>query len=163
LWSNPSQGKFVGGKRVGAARVHGEDQALKWKWDVRPEEFKALPAADRRRIFHRCYRRALRRPVVFLPLIIGTAGMMFAAQFLLWKAVSQPGFLLKWLVSMLAIGMVSVVFARYVTIVLREELRLISIGCCLKCWYDLTGNESGICPECGTPRHVASASAQIET
>ena len=23
-------------------------------------------------------------------------------------------------------------------------------GCCTKCRYDLTGNESGICPECGT-------------
>jgi len=24
-------------------------------------------------------------------------------------------------------------------------------GLCEKCDYDLTGNESGICPECGTP------------
>lgn len=24
-------------------------------------------------------------------------------------------------------------------------------GCCKKCRYDLTGNISGICPECGTP------------
>jgi hypothetical protein len=23
-------------------------------------------------------------------------------------------------------------------------------GLCIKCGYDLTGNESGICPECGT-------------
>ena len=23
-------------------------------------------------------------------------------------------------------------------------------GLCLKCGYDLTGNESGVCPECGT-------------
>jgi hypothetical protein len=24
-------------------------------------------------------------------------------------------------------------------------------GCCRECGYDLTGNVSGICPECGTP------------
>lgn len=24
-------------------------------------------------------------------------------------------------------------------------------GLCLKCGYDLTGNESGVCPECGSP------------
>ena len=24
-------------------------------------------------------------------------------------------------------------------------------GLCRKCGYDLTGNESGVCPECGTP------------
>jgi hypothetical protein len=24
-------------------------------------------------------------------------------------------------------------------------------GRCEKCLYDLTGNESGVCPECGTP------------
>ncbi len=23
-------------------------------------------------------------------------------------------------------------------------------GCCIDCGYDLTGNESGVCPECGT-------------
>lgn len=25
------------------------------------------------------------------------------------------------------------------------------VGCCSECDYDLTGNVSGICPECGTP------------
>ena len=24
-------------------------------------------------------------------------------------------------------------------------------GCCLTCGYNLTGNTSGVCPECGTP------------
>lgn len=24
-------------------------------------------------------------------------------------------------------------------------------GCCRECGYDLTGNVSGVCPECGTP------------
>jgi hypothetical protein len=33
------------------------------------------------------------------------------------------------------------------------------IGCCAVCTYDLTGNTSGVCPECGTPvaRNVGAA------
>ena len=32
-----------------------------------------------------------------------------------------------------------------------KRRRLIRQGCCRKCGYNLTGNTSGICPECGTP------------
>ncbi|HRX84484.1 MAG TPA: hypothetical protein P5572_05635 [Phycisphaerae bacterium] len=32
---------------------------------------------------------------------------------------------------------------------IREELRLRGLPTCTACGYDLTGNASGICPECG--------------
>ncbi|MCC6359748.1 MAG: hypothetical protein IT450_13465 [Phycisphaerales bacterium] len=32
-----------------------------------------------------------------------------------------------------------------------RRLRRPAPGCCKKCGYDLTGNVSGTCPECGTP------------
>ena len=32
----------------------------------------------------------------------------------------------------------------------RERERLAKAGRCARCGYDLTGNTSGICPECGT-------------
>jgi len=32
---------------------------------------------------------------------------------------------------------------------LRNRRRLIACGACMKCGYDLTGNVSGVCPECG--------------
>ena len=32
---------------------------------------------------------------------------------------------------------------------LRQELNARGIPICMKCGYDLTGNESGTCPECG--------------
>jgi hypothetical protein len=33
---------------------------------------------------------------------------------------------------------------------LYRDRRRIRPGCCRSCGYDLTGNVSGICPECGT-------------
>ena len=33
----------------------------------------------------------------------------------------------------------------------RREERLRAAGRCTYCGYDLTGNVSGVCPECGTP------------
>ena len=33
----------------------------------------------------------------------------------------------------------------------EEQRRRRRLGLCLKCGYDLTGNESGVCPECGSP------------
>ena len=37
-----------------------------------------------------------------------------------------------------------------------KKRRLAMVGCCPACGYDLTGNETGVCPECG-------ASTAIET
>ncbi len=34
---------------------------------------------------------------------------------------------------------------------LRERLNEMGVMTCMKCGYDLTGNESGVCPECGSP------------
>jgi hypothetical protein len=48
-----------------------------------------------------------------------------------------------WVVS--AIPLVVLGFVRF-----RRRVRN-RLGGCVKCGYDLTGNVSGICPECGTP------------
>lgn len=39
--------------------------------------------------------------------------------------------------------------------------RRIGLGCCLRCGYDLTGNTSGVCSECGAakPKGAADATA----
>jgi hypothetical protein len=33
----------------------------------------------------------------------------------------------------------------------KEDREKLQPGKCRKCGYDLTGNQSGLCPECGTP------------
>ena len=47
-------------------------------------------------------------------------------------------------------------FAAYPTIAFirrphRRRKRRRTLGLCIECGYDLTGNESGVCPECGKP------------
>jgi hypothetical protein len=43
----------------------------------------------------------------------------------------------------------------------RRHRHRILHGLCLSCGYDLTGNVSGICPECGTP--IAGSDPQVRT
>lgn len=45
----------------------------------------------------------------------------------------------------------------------RRRRRRRRPGCCVHCLYDLTGNESGVCPECGTAIASLSAAAQPST
>ncbi len=40
-----------------------------------------------------------------------------------------------------------------------DRWRRLSIGCCAKCGYSLTGNTSGACPECGATTVVKAASS----
>ena len=43
------------------------------------------------------------------------------------------------------------VIAAFATAILWRGDRRIPLGHCPHCGYDLTGNESGVCPECATP------------
>lgn len=52
------------------------------------------------------------------------------------------------LLSMAAVGATVIIMCIVVYIVLDD---LHPAGACQKCGYSLTGNTSGICPECGTP------------
>ncbi len=44
----------------------------------------------------------------------------------------------------------------------RLEVPPLDTEFCRKCRYDLTGNESGVCPECGTSSNAEQAEAQAE-
>ena len=59
------------------------------------------------------------------------------------------------------------VFAAYPTIAfVRGPLRRYRLrrrGLCVKCGYDLTGNVSGVCPECAYPVAETASSASVRT
>lgn len=40
-------------------------------------------------------------------------------------------------------------FRKLIVLALRRQLNSQGLPCCMKCGYDLSCNESGICPECG--------------
>jgi hypothetical protein len=128
-----------------------------WRWDMRPAEFKALPKKDRARLWHKVYFRSLRRPRMFVPLIVlvmlHMLLMVGASAFLATGGSSGRNVALRLTISSVSMAILVLVFARYAMHVLRDELVAQLTNTCLNCWYDLTGNESGICPECGTPRH----------
>jgi hypothetical protein len=81
-------------------------------------------------------------PDSFLPVYYDIDwGVAFGAQ-QHWKEVSIP----LWIP---AVG------AGIPTIMLwRADRRRRLRGCCRRCGYDLTGNVSGRCPECGTAIHA---------
>ena len=136
------------------------------KWDVRPDEFKALAAPDRRRVWRRCYLSALRRPRMWGVLIIGQAAVMVALGVVLHGLPAQGNLfswlLVRWVVISVVMGLFSIAFARYAVTLLRAELRHAATMCCLNCGYDLTGNESGTCPECGTQRRAPDRARDAE-
>ena len=53
-----------------------------------------------------------------------------------------------WLAAIIAGGLMWLSWL-VVPRVIRRHLRLAE-GLCISCGYDLTGNVSGMCPECGT-------------
>jgi len=80
---------------------------------------------------------------------LGGLGFYFARESISGGAdwwIVLPG----WFVTLLA-GIVSIGVAR------RRRPKSRATGRCSKCSYDLTGNQSGICPECGTPLPRQSA------
>ena len=43
----------------------------------------------------------------------------------------------------------------------HRDRRRVRPGCCLRCGYDLTGNLSGVCPECGEKTAIANSEGRI--
>lgn len=59
-----------------------------------------------------------------------------------------------WLIvalTVIACWVVVLSFRKSIRRILWRLLVEHGIACCTSCGYDLTGNTSGICPECGTP------------
>ena len=102
-------------------------------------EMRLFPSADtRRRAWRRAEIRASRTWQFWI-----LAGLVFVSC-LGWAAV--PGLLV---VSVLLAASWMWLLRRTIRRSLREDLNLCGLSLCLVCGYDLTGNVSGVCPECG--------------
>ena len=88
------------------------------------------------------------RWLLLLALVAGVAGAGY---------VAAPVFRKTWPLALTAFAAAGayagVRFARYARAELPAERR--RRGLCVACGYDLRGNVSGACPECGTPHEAA--------
>lgn len=90
------------------------------------------------------------RPIYGTPLPTGWAAYSAPRNWIIWPRNTfiyrgwWPGFVPLWIAFF--------VFCVPTIVLWRLDRRRFPPGFCSRCGYDLTGNESGICPECGTAR-----------
>ena len=75
----------------------------------------------------------------------------------IWRFTSSGGFILSipyWFLTLIFAVPPGAWFIKW-----RKRRKLAMVGSCPSCGYDLTGNESGVCPECGAK--AAKTSSQF--
>ena len=77
------------------------------------------------------------------------AVLLSVAAWLVLTAVTLWGGLPAGYMPLALFGVVGVVFYIFFERPARQALSRRANGLCLGCGYDLTGNVSGVCPECG--------------
>ena len=123
---------------------------MRWHWSYKSlPELAGLPDADKERVWERGSRRAARRPAVWLAAAAQAAVVLVGSQLVapMLKA-GLPAWLTVAAVAVVggvaALGLVQTVLHTARPYLLRELP-----GRCRGCGYDMTGNTSGACPECG--------------
>ena len=115
-----------------------------WRLKSIPE-LKGLPKDERKRIWRRCSGKALghwKTQVCFVMVCLGVPASSMA-----WIVLGND--VLTFCVG-LPFAMLLGAAAAHVFIRVTRAYVLIERGrYCTTCGYDLTGNESGVCPECG--------------
>ncbi len=120
---------------------------------ILPELTLLEPGPERQRMFQQAVNAPRTRVAAFL-VMIGATGL-----FVLWDklVVSVPSSWSLYLMLMLylmGIGTAIWFTRRGIRRRLRAQLARKGIPVCVPCGYNLTGNESGVCPECGTAMHT---------
>lgn len=124
---------------------------MSWRWSYRSfPEFADTDPGVRDRVWKRCLARANRDPRAWLVLagFAATAPAALAARELCVQlGVGDDGSL----AAVAATGLAAAwALVRAYAGVARGYVRAELPGVCRGCGYDLTGNASGTCPECGT-------------
>jgi hypothetical protein len=110
-----------------------------------------LPREESRDIGRRCARRLVRHPRTWVALACLMAA--HASLFFLRGALASSGAWLRHAVPLLVCFAVPFLFGLLMRGVARREwvTELAARNRCTCCGYDLTGNVSRVCPECGAP------------
>ncbi|HEX8910990.1 MAG TPA: hypothetical protein VF796_01425 [Humisphaera sp.] len=114
-------------------------------------ELDAFPPDERKRVWDECLWKAFRRHPSTWPCHLAAPAVI--ASIPLWAGAYSgtvsilPGVL----VGGLAVFIVTVAAHQWPARLAIHYVRRRLPGRCSGCGYDLTGNESGVCPECGRP------------
>ena len=116
---------------------------------ILPELTLIDPGSQRVRMLQRAVNNPRTGVTAFLSVILATA------LFVLWDklvASVSPGWglLMMLLLYIIIFGAVLWFMRQDIRRRLRAQLAANGIPICVPCGYNLTGNESGVCPECGT-------------
>ena len=121
-----------------------------------PELTLLEPGPERQRMFLEAVNGPRTRVAAFL-VVVGATGL-----FVLWDklVVSVPSSWSLYLMLMLyLVGVGTAIWftRRSIRRRLRAQLAKKGIPVCIPCGYNLTGNESGVCPECGAAMQRSGA------
>lgn len=134
-----------------------------WAWRWFPE-LERVDRGDRWRLWRAAYTPILRRPTYWLIAVATQIGAQWALVAPTSRLARTHGFYRPWMqwllplvVAALACYVIIWLMRWRITRNLREELNRRSLPTCMNCGYNLTGNTSGTCPECGKRTRSAQA------
>lgn len=127
--------------------------SLTWFPDLKRVDAKA----DRRELWRTAYNPVLKSVAYWLIAIVAQILGQAVFRFVTWQCAPFIGAYAVWL-RLLAPGIGAMVAGvltlwlvrRRITLNVRQQLMERGLPTCLACGYDLTGNVSGACSECGT-------------
>ncbi len=121
-----------------------------------PDLQRVGPGKARHALWSAAYLPVFRSPTYWLIALVTQVVAQFAVVVPLSRLARQRGlygpvvqFGLPGIVAAFAVFVIIWLVRRRITRNLRHELNRGGLPTCLKCGYNLTGNVSGVCPECG--------------
>ncbi len=116
---------------------------------ILPELILFEPGPERRRMLHQAVNGPRTIVAAFLS-VVGATGLFVLWDKLVASIPSSWSLHLMFMLYLIGFGIAIWFTRRDIRRRLRAQLAKKGIPVCIPCGYDLTGNISGTCPECGT-------------
>ncbi len=114
-----------------------------------PELILFEPGPERQRMILQAVNGQRTRVAAFLS-VVGDTGLFVLWDKLVASVPSSWSLHLMFMLYLIGFGLAIWLTRRDIRHRLRAQLAKKGIPVCIPCGYNLTGNESGVCPECGT-------------
>ena len=116
---------------------------------ILPELTLLEPGPERQRMFQQAVNGPRTLVAAFL-VVVGPTGLFVLWDKLVASIPSSWSLYLMFMLYLLGLGAAIWFMRRGIRRRLREQLAKKGVPVCIPSGYNLTGNESGVCPECGT-------------